>query len=133
MKDMESNATTLLPEAMRLFTDANTLTPHLNDIESKLSRKLEPNLKQAILDSGLKNGMTISFHHAFRGGDKVVNLVLDMIASIWASRTLPWRLAALLRASILRSFGHIKNGVVTKIATSGIRGELTVKPFRMDC
>lgn len=122
MKDMESNATTLLPEAMRLFTDANTLTPHLNDIESKLSRKLKPNLKQAILDSGLKDGMTISFHHAFRGGDKVVNLVLDMIASMgFKNLTLASSSLTGIHSPIV---GHIKNGVVTKIYTSGIRGEL---------
>ncbi len=122
MKDMESNATTLLPEAMRLFTDANTLTPHLNDIESKLSRKLQPNLKQAILDSGLKDGMTISFHHAFRGGDKVVNLVLDMIASMgFKNLTLASSSLTGIHSPIV---GHIKNGVVTKIYTSGIRGEL---------
>ena len=30
-------------------------------------------LEEAIRHSGLKDGMTISFHHHFRGGDKVVN------------------------------------------------------------
>ena len=33
-------------------------------------------LEEAIRRSGLKDGMTISFHHHFRGGDKVVNLVV---------------------------------------------------------
>ena len=34
-------------------------------------------LEEAIRRSGLKDGMTISFHHHFRGGDKVVNMVVD--------------------------------------------------------
>ena len=33
-------------------------------------------LEEAIRRSGLKDGMTISFHHHFRGGDKVVNMVV---------------------------------------------------------
>ena len=39
-------------------------------------------LEQAIKGSGLKDGMTISFHHHFRGGDKVVNLVVDKLAQM---------------------------------------------------
>ena len=34
-------------------------------------------LEEAIVRSGLADGMTISFHHHFRGGDKVVNMVVD--------------------------------------------------------
>ncbi|TBT81865.1 citrate lyase subunit alpha, partial [Vibrio parahaemolyticus] len=76
MKQMESIKPALLPETLSLFSEANALTPNLNDSNSKKSRKLKSDLRSAILDSGLKDGMTISFHHAFRGGDKVVNLVL---------------------------------------------------------
>ena len=39
-------------------------------------------LEEAIKRSGLKDGMTISFHHHFRGGDKVVNLVVDKLAQM---------------------------------------------------
>ena len=42
--------------------------------------KLVPTLEDAILASGLKDGMTISFHHHFRGGDHVVNQVVDTLA-----------------------------------------------------
>jgi len=37
-------------------------------------------LSQAIQASGLKNGMTISFHHHLRNGDKVMNMVLEEVA-----------------------------------------------------
>ena len=39
-------------------------------------------LEEAITRSGLKDGMTISFHHHFRGGDKVVNMVVDKLAEM---------------------------------------------------
>ena len=41
------------------------------------ANKVAPSLKDAIRASGLKSGMTISFHHHLRNGDYVVNMVLD--------------------------------------------------------
>lgn len=41
--------------------------------ESKICRKLDDAIKR----SGLRSGMTISFHHHLRNGDYVVNMVLD--------------------------------------------------------
>jgi citrate lyase subunit alpha/citrate CoA-transferase len=39
--------------------------------------KLVTSLKEALLKSGLKDGMTISTHHHFREGDLVANMVFD--------------------------------------------------------
>ena len=47
----------------------------------KQSEKLT-SLEEAIKRCGLKDGMTISFHHHFRGGDKVVNLVVGKLAGM---------------------------------------------------
>ncbi len=122
MKQMESIKPALLPEMLSLFLEANALTPHLKDSNSKKSRKLKSDLRSAILDSGLKDGMTISFHHAFRGGDKVVNLVLDTIAQMgYKDLTLASSSLTGIHSPVVE---HIKNGVVSKIYTSGIRGEL---------
>ncbi|MDN4697043.1 citrate lyase subunit alpha [Vibrio parahaemolyticus] len=122
MKQMESIKPALLPETLSLFSEANALTPYLNDSNSKKSRKLKSDLRSAILDSGLKDGMTISFHHAFRGGDKVVNLVLDTIAQMgYKDLTLASSSLTGIHSPVVE---HIKNGVVSKIYTSGIRGEL---------
>ncbi|WP_422456095.1 citrate lyase subunit alpha [Vibrio harveyi] len=119
---MESIKPALLPETLSLFSEANALTPHLKDSNSKKSRKLKSDLRSAILDSGLKDGMTISFHHAFRGGDKVVNLVLDTIAQMgYKNLTLASSSLTGIHSPVVE---HIKNGVVSKIYTSGIRGEL---------
>ena len=79
-------------------------------------------LEEAIRMSGLKDGMTISFHHHFRGGDKVVNLVVDKLADM-GYKNLHLAASSLsdVHAPLLR---HIKSGVVTRISTSGLRGEL---------
>lgn len=89
---------------------------------SRFDRKICDSLEEAIKRSGLKDGMTISFHHAFRGGDKVLNQVMAKIAEMG------FRNLTLASSSLIDShfplIDHIKNGVVSKIYTSGIRGEL---------
>lgn len=87
----------------------------------KESKKLV-SLEEAIKQSGLKDGMTISFHHHFRGGDKVVNMVVDKLAQMGFKNLS-------LAASSLQDvheplIEHIKNGVITSISTSGLRGKL---------
>ncbi len=42
--------------------------------------KLLNSIDEAIEKSGLKSGMTISFHHHFRGGDKLMNMICTKIA-----------------------------------------------------
>ena len=44
--------------------------------------KICESIEEAIKRSGLKDGMTISFHHAFRGGDLLINNVLNVIAKM---------------------------------------------------
>ena len=45
-------------------------------------KKVVPGIRQAIEKAGLKSGMTISFHHHLRNGDKVVNMVMSEIAAM---------------------------------------------------
>lgn len=46
------------------FSGAHAATPWLKDRHEKRRRKLCHSLEEAIRRSGLKDGMTISFHHA---------------------------------------------------------------------
>ncbi len=79
-------------------------------------------LEDAIRLTGLKDGMTISFHHHFRGGDKVVNLVVDKLAEMGFKDL---KLAASSLSDVHEPLiEHIRNGVITKIFTSGLRGKL---------
>ncbi len=79
-------------------------------------------LEEAIRKSGLKDGMTVSFHHHFRGGDKVLNLVVAKLAEMgFKNLTIAASSLSDVHAPLIE---HIKNGVVTKLITSGLRGEL---------
>lgn len=84
--------------------------------------KIVPTLKQAILNSGLKDGMTISFHHHFRAGDFIVNMVLEVLDELgYKNLTLA---ASSLTTCHTPVIDHIKSGLITKIHTSGLRGDL---------
>lgn len=79
-------------------------------------------LEEAIEKSGLKDGMTISFHHHFRGGDKVVNLVVGKLAEMGFKNL---HLAASSLSDVHEPLvEHIRNKVISRISTSGLRGEL---------
>lgn len=84
--------------------------------------KVVENLKKAIELSGIKDGMTISFHHHFRNGDYIVNMVLDEIAQMGIKNL---TIAASSLSEIHEPLiEHIQNGVIRKIETSGLRGPL---------
>lgn len=44
--------------------------------------KVIDTIQMAIEQSGLRDGMTVSFHHHLRNGDHIVNLVLDIIEAM---------------------------------------------------
>ncbi len=86
------------------------------------SEKLLRSMDQAIEAVGLKDGMTISFHHHFRNGDFVLNTVVDAIArkGIRGLTLAPSSLNDVNDVII----PYIEEGVITAIETSGARGKL---------
>lgn len=88
--------------------------PRCFDSRNELQRSSEKvvTLEQAIRASGLKDGMTISFHHHFREGDHVVNLVIDKLAEMgFKNLTIAPSSLSDVHAPLIE---HIKNGVITK-------------------
>ncbi|MGV3026120.1 citrate lyase subunit alpha [Clostridium thermobutyricum] len=84
--------------------------------------KLLDSIEEAIKKVGLKDGMTISFHHHFREGDYILNRVMDIIAKMGIKNiTIAPSSLNGVHSPLIE---HIKNGVVNNISTSGIRGEL---------
>lgn len=83
---------------------------------------LVPTIRDAIERIELTDGMTISFHHHFREGDKVLNLVMDEIASMGIKdlTLAPSSLYSVHEPLI----GHIENGVVTCIEGGSARGKV---------
>ena len=73
--------------------------------------KLVESIKEAIKLCGLKDGMTISFHHHMRNGDFVLNMVMDAIAEM-GIKDLTVNASSVFDVHE-PLIGHIKNGVVT--------------------
>ena len=79
-------------------------------------------LQEAVRRSGLQDGMTISFHHAFRGGDLTLNQVMETLAAMgFRNLTLASSSLTDCHAPLVE---HIRHGVVSRIYTSGLRGPL---------
>ena len=88
--------------------------PHLN--------KICDSLEDAIKKSNPTNGMTVTFHHHLRGGDVII------VKSIEILNKLGIRDITLASSSLTSAHDdlipYIKDGTITKIYSSGIRGEL---------
>ena len=82
--------------------------------------KVVSSLKEIIDLCGLKDGMTVSFHHHLRNGDYVLNMVMEAIAEKGIKNIN-------VNASSVFFFhqpliGHIRNGVVTGLEANYIGG-----------
>ena len=85
--------------------------------------KLLGSLEEAVRASGLKDGMTISFHHSFREGDKIIGQVLTAIGKLGIKglRFAPSAVVNIKNPSIV---DFVRDGTIDRIEASGIRGEL---------
>ena len=77
--------------------------------------KVVGSLREAISAAGLRDGMTVSFHHHLRSGDYVINMVMNEIATM-GIKNLTVNASSLfdVHAPLAE---HIKSGVITKIIT----------------
>lgn len=84
--------------------------------------KLVKSLDEVIRLAGLRDGMTISFHHHLRNGDFVLNAVLEAVARM-GIRDININASSLfdVHAPLVE---HIKNGVVTGLECSYMGGRL---------
>ena len=110
------------------FTGAFTHGPQKPNVPIPVSShrpgevKLVDSIRTALVKSGLSDGMTLSFHHHFRNGDHLVNLVMDEVASMGI------RDITIAPSSLQNIHDHlipyIREGIITGVQTSGLRGEL---------
>lgn len=87
-----------------------------------INNKVIDTLEEAIKLSGLKNGMTISFHHHFRNGDHIVNYVLETLSNMGFKDL--YLASSSLNVCHEPLIKHIASGLITQIDTSGLRGPL---------
>lgn len=79
-------------------------------------------IREAILACGLRDGMTISFHHHFREGDYVVNMVMEEIHKLGIKNL------TICASSLGKAHDPIvpmiEDGTITGIWSSGVRGKI---------
>ena len=80
-----------------------------------MASKLVNTLREAVQLSGLKDGMTVSFHHHLRNGDYVLNMVMDEIAAL-GIQDLTVNASSMFDVHA-RIVEHIENHVVTCLQT----------------
>ncbi|MBP3645797.1 MAG: citrate lyase subunit alpha [Clostridia bacterium] len=81
-----------------------------------MSMKLVKSIREAIALSGLKSGMSVSFHHHLRNGDYTLNMVMDEIALL-GIRELTLNASSLFDTHAALE-EHIRNHVISKINTN---------------
>ncbi len=94
--------------------------PKVRAVINSNGSKLLPGIREALIQCGIKDGMRLGFHHHFRNGDKVVNMVMLEVAALGIKDIT-------LCASSLGDQNNpivplIEDGTITRIETSGVRG-----------
>jgi len=87
-----------------------------------MNGKLVNSIREAIQLAGLKDGMTVSFHHHLRNGDFVLNMVMAEVAEL-GIKDINVNASSLFDVHT-PLLDHIENGVVTGIAADYIAAGL---------
>ena len=84
--------------------------------------KMVENIHEALVKCGIRDGMTLSFHHHFREGDYVVNMVMEEIHKM-GIKDLTICASSLGKAND-PIVPYIEDGTITGIQSSGVRGKI---------
>ena len=84
--------------------------------------KMVSSIREALEKCGIRDGMTLSFHHHFRDGDYVVNMVMEEVAAMGIKDITIC--ASSLGAAHDPVARMIEEGIVTGIQSSGVRGKI---------
>ena len=86
------------------------------------SNKVLPGIRDALLACGIRDGMTLGFHHHFRDGDYVVNMVMEQVHELGI------RDITICASSLGKAHDclveYIEDGTITNIQSSGLRGRI---------
>ena len=88
--------------------------------------KLENSIHDVLVKCGIRDGMTVSFHHHFREGDFIVNMVMEEIHKMGI------RDITICASSLGKAHDpivpYIEDGTITNIQSSGV-GERSGRLF----
>lgn len=96
--------------------------PTVRNYIAPAKTKLVADIHEALVRCGLRDGMVLSFHHHFRDGDYVVNMVMEEVAKMGVRDITIC--ASSLGAAHDPVADLIEQGVVTGIQSSGVRGRI---------
>lgn len=84
--------------------------------------KLVENIHEALVKCGIKDGMTLGFHHHFREGDYIVNMVMEEVHNMGIKDI------TICASSLGKAHNpivpYIEDGTITNIQSSGVRGKI---------
>lgn len=84
--------------------------------------KLLESIHEALVKCGIKDGMTLGFHHHFREGDYVVNMVMEEVHKMGIKDI------TICASSLGKAHDpivpYIEDGTITNIQSSGVRGKI---------
>jgi citrate lyase subunit alpha/citrate CoA-transferase len=84
--------------------------------------KLVDSIHDCLVKCGIRDGMTLGFHHHFREGDYVVNMVMEEIHSMGIKDITIC--ASSLGKAHDKLVDYIEDGTITGIQSSGVRGKI---------
>ena len=84
--------------------------------------KLKKTIQEVLVECGIRDGMTVSFHHHFRDGDYIVNMVMEEIHAMGIKNI------TICASSLGKAHDpivpYIEGGTITGIYSSGVRGKI---------
>ena len=84
--------------------------------------KLVKSIHEALVKCEIKDGMTLGFHHHFREGDYIVNMVMEEIHKMGIKDI------TICASSLGKAHDpivpYIEDGTITNIQSSGVRGKI---------
>ncbi|WP_276951289.1 citrate lyase subunit alpha [Enterocloster lavalensis] len=96
--------------------------PTVRAVVDPKQEKQVGSIREALEKCGLKDGMVLSFHHHFRDGDYIVNMVMEQVNAMGVKDITIC--ASSLGAAHDPVAALIEEGVVTGIQSSGVRGKI---------
>ena len=91
-------------------------------VNNNTESKLVDNIHEALVKCGIKDGMTLGFHHHFREGDYIVNMVMEEVHKMGIKDI------TICASSLGKAHDpivpYIEDGTITNIQSSGVRGKI---------
>ena len=96
--------------------------PNTKCVINNQGSKLVENIHEVLVKCGIKDGMTLGFHHHFREGDYIVNMVMKEVHDMGIKDI------TICASSLGKAHDpivpYIEDGTITNVQSSGVRGKI---------